>query len=213
MQVLYPRHWLVAVCLIGLYCHLPWKTLGQRGPSPSVFIQEGCSEFSNEERLPSGWLHADCVDVWTSWTNALPAHVFGPFPERAMLIGTATELRSRGSPCLVQSGNYSDGVGSSTIRHLASWMFAEEIGCDWMTPRWNKKSIDDHGTVLYCHETSTVAERDDIRLGKAVYDPRTSRCALHNWVAYFGFDSHSVSRPTKGSYKVVEVRKSRMFVV
>lgn len=205
MVALQLSQWLPAAWLFGVCGYLPGIITGQAETISHVYAEEACVEFPKGARSPSGWQYADCIDVWTSWTSALPAYVFGPFPEREMLVDTATKLREHGFPCLVQSGAYADGVGSSSIRHLASWMFAEEIGCDWVTPVWNKRSIDSHGTTLYCHDTTTVAERTEIRLGNEVFDPKTSRCALHNWLAYFGFDFNSVDRPTNGSFRVIEV--------
>ncbi|CAN0267296.1 unnamed protein product [Laminaria digitata] len=74
---------------------------------------------------------------------------------------TASELRRVGSPCLVASDHVSDGAGSSAIRHIATWTFAEEVGCDWVTPHWDKKAVPGgNGAVLYCHRTATTAEMD-----------------------------------------------------
>lgn len=174
------------------------------------YVNTACANFSEDRQAFSGWRHVDCVDVWMAWTTTMPSYAYGPFPERDMLKAGAPKMRQQGSPCVVQSGAYGDGVGSSTIRHVASWMFADDVGCEWVTPIWNKRSAHGDGSDLYCHDTSTVAQRMEIRLGNAKFDPRTSRCSLHNWVAYFTFGSHSIKRPTNNSILVVEVRIFRI---
>lgn len=170
------------------------------------FVEEACRDFSSEVELSSGWQLADCANVWNSWTRTLPRFLFVNMNERELMRETAAELRRTGSPCLVQSPIYGDGVGSATIRYLASWMYAEEVGCDWIKPVWRKREIDADGTILYCHRTTNIAEWEEIKKGNAPMDPTTMRCALHNWVKYFHFESHTVARPTNGSFMIVEVR-------
>lgn len=200
------RYRKVVPWLLTIISERPWVVDAQDQPSPIVHVEEACAEFFSGGNSLSGWRHSDCVDVWTSWFSTVPNYVYGPFPQREMLAKVAGQLRGRGLPCLVQSGAYNDGVGSTAMRHLASWMFSEEIGCDWVTPHWRKTSVDSQGTIMYCHGMYSVAEVEEIRLGKAVRDPGKTRCMLYNWVEYFNLPSHSTTRPTNSTIRVVQVR-------
>lgn len=207
IQVSHSRSWhSVSWLLIICFC-CPWVVDVQGQEASALHVENACAEFLDGGNSFSGWQYSDCVSVWTSWLSVLPRYVYGPFRERQLLVEVAQELRQRGMPCLVQSGAYNDGVGSSAIRHVAAWMFAEEIGCDWVTPNWRKTSVDGQGTAMYCHSFYTTADLTQIRLGNAVRDPNKVRCMLHNWVAYFGFRSHSVTLPTNRTLKIVEVRQ------
>eukprot|EP00752_Nemacystus_decipiens_P015660 g13975.t1 len=108
---------------------------------------------------------------------------------------TGTELRRAGSPCLVASRPAPDGVGSSTIRHLATWIYAEQMGCDWVTPDWGKEHVGpaNETAEMYCHRAATSEEMD---LSK----PRTEleamrRCSVVDWLSYFQFDAPSMELP------------------
>lgn len=171
-------------------------------------VGEACKDFTSGSQLSSGWTLADCAEVWDSWTRTLPRFLFVSRVERELMRETAAELRRRGSPCLIHSPIYGDGVGSATMRHLASWMFAEEVGCDWIKPLWRKSEVDADGTTLYCQGMVDIDGGEGAMLGDAAPNLAAMHCALHNWVKYFHFESHTVDRPVNGSFMIVEVRFS-----
>ena len=99
----------------------------------TVQPEEACEDFSTGRYPSSAWTLDTCIEVWTRCVRTVPiglqqrlanVHVWGK---------AASELRRVGSPCLVASTSTSDGAGSSTIRHLATWISAEEMGCDWVS--------------------------------------------------------------------------------
>ena len=117
----------------------------------------------------------------------------------------ATELRRSGTPCLAASKPSGDGAGSSTIRHLASWIFAEEMGCDWVKPDWGKKLVGaGNGTVMYCHRTATAWEMDHLNASNGLQHLHS--CSVVDWLAYFQFDVPSVSLPSNGAIEVIQAR-------
>lgn len=167
---------------------------------------------------PSSWTLEDCLAVWTQFVDTIPP---GQQQHRLKFVDlwkeTAAELRRAGSPCLVNANPGDDGLGSSTLRHFASWVFAEEMGCDWVTPDWGKERVvlgagggeaGGNGTasaaVMYCHRTATLDEMDALAPSSNVQDKH--RCAVVNWLAYFRFDAPSVGLPEGGTSKVIQVR-------
>lgn len=203
--------WWAAACTLKLCWHPSSAADVVAVPSdrfPSN-VEEVCKEFSGGTQLASGWRLVDCVNVWTSYIRTLPRFLFVALHERDMMLKTAPELRRRGSPCLVQPPLFGDGVGSSTMRYLLTWIFTEELGCDWITPVWRKRQLNADGTILYCHRTTNIAEWQAIKRGDALFDKSTMRCAVHNWVKYFNFESHTVGRPTNGSFVTVKVRAEK----
>lgn len=179
----------------------------------SVSPTEACVDFAeNDLSGESSWSLAVCVDVWTAWVDSI-SHAFNR-PDsinRKAWRQAAEELRRLGTPCLVEPQHSSDGVGSSWIRHVATWILAEEMGCDWVTPRWSKRPIGEdnsnNGTQLYCHATGTVEEMVPTKPAEELWPLR--RCTVANWLAYFHFDVPSVPRPISGTFKVVQVRGHR----
>ena len=97
----------------------------------------GSSSSSSAPRSTS-WTHDDCVEVWGRFAGSVPLQMLARKPDVDMFRGTAAELRRNGTPCLATTTATSDGAGSSTIRHLATWIYAEQMGCDWVTPSWGK---------------------------------------------------------------------------
>lgn len=164
---------------------------------------EVCLNFSST-RSTTGWALADCLDVWTSWTTTASDGQFRFFGYREIFKETARELRRRGFPCLVESYPYSDGLGSSSIRHLVTWMFAEEMGCDWMKPQLPKNTILEDGTDLYCH--STIHSINYLkRVGKITEYPSDTRCLMTNWLVYFRYREHGVNVGEIGQTKTTPV--------
>lgn len=172
------------------------------------FAEQACSGFASTT-IGRGWVHADCMNVWTLWTNTVGAKDFHHHRPRQVFNVTATELRQRGFPCVVTSVAYEDGAGSSTVRYLATWMFAEEMGCDWVKPELPASRIGNEGASLYCHST-TPGVNHMVVAGELTQYPPNTPCLLTNWLEYFRFNEHGVSMSTIGRAKTVEVRDNRM---
>lgn len=168
---------------------------------------EVCADFEVQGLPTSAWTFADCARVWTHFVSTLPLHVRVRAPHGDIWRDTAQELRRVGSPCVVASLPAHDGAGSITIRHLAAWAFAVEVGCDWATPSWghSRPVPDGDGAMMYCHRTATTAEMD---YSKSVQELSTMRrCSIINWLAYFQLDVPSVDLPTNRTTEILlEVR-------
>ncbi|CAM9532516.1 unnamed protein product, partial [Laminaria digitata] len=171
---------------------------------------EACADFRTGYYPGSAWTFDDCVDVWKRYARTTSPDLRGRLPHVDTWRQTASELRRVGSPCLVASDPTSDGAGSSTIRHIATWIFADEMGCDWVTPDWGKKRVDGgNGTVLYCHRIATAAE---LEFAKTIKDLRAMRqelramrqCSVIDFLAYFQFDVPSVDLPEKGTVEIIQ---------
>ena len=179
-------------------------------PSPRITPEEACADFATGSYPGSSWTLDSCVDVWTRFTRIVPNGLQRRLPDVDIWSPVAAELRRVGSPCLVSSEPTSDGAGSSTIRHLATWIFAEEMGCDWVTPDWGKKHVEGgNGTVVYCHRTATTQELDLSKPAKELQALR--RCSVIDWLAYFQFDVPSVSLPEGKEMKVIQARDLRVY--
>lgn len=108
---------------------------------------------------------------------------------------------------MVESTLHADGVGSMTMRHLAAWIFAEEVGCDWVVPNWGRPLADGDGTSMYCHTAATTDEEQ--RGFNATADGMEAiahRCSVTNWLEYFNFKATAVELPVADSFRVVQVR-------
>lgn len=166
---------------------------------------EACVDFAKYDVSGGSWPFDVCMDVWTAWGGTIPRVMRRDWFNRELWRGVAEELRRLGTPCLVETQHTSDGAGSSWIRHMAAWIFAEEVGCDWVTPNWTKRPVEDgNGTQLYCHATGTVQEIDFTKPAKELRLMR--RCIVANWLAYFHFEAPSVPRPTNGTFEILQVR-------
>lgn len=168
---------------------------------------EACEEFATGwGGYPApAWALEDCMEVWTQFSDTLPQGQQRRLPHVDLWRETGLELRRAGSPCLAASNPSRDGAGSSTIRHLASWIFAEEMGCDWATPDWGKRHVgSENGTVMYCHRTATAQEMD--HPGPTDELQELQHCSVVDWLAYFQFDVPSVTLPEDGAVAVIHVR-------
>lgn len=167
--------------------------------------EEACADFAAGSYPGSSWTLDHCIDVWTRFARTVPNGLQRRLTDVDIWSEAASELRRVGSPCLVASEPTSDGAGSSTIRHLATWIFAEEMGCDWVTPDWGKKHVDGgNGTVMYCHRTATTQEMDLTKPSAELQSLR--RCAIIDWLAYFQFSVPSVTMPEGKEMKVIQAR-------
>lgn len=171
---------------------------------------EVCADFTAEGYPGSAWTFVDCAQVWAHFVDTLLPYVRTRAPHVDIWRDTAKELRRIGSPCIVSSLPTRDGAGSSTIRHLATWVLSIEMGCDWATPSWGGSPPvpGANGATMYCHRTATTAEMDLSRPAEELWAMR--RCSIVNWLAYFQFDVPSVDLPVnKTSDILLKVRALR----
>ncbi|CAN0106888.1 unnamed protein product [Ascophyllum nodosum] len=166
--------------------------------------EEACLDFNSGRRYPgSSWTPKDCMDVWARFVQSVPEDLHLRPPSFDTLRDTTDKLQQAGSSCLVASIPAAAGVGTSMLRHLSAWIFAEEIGCDWATPDWGRRlDPGDDKAVLYCHKVATTEEIGQAMLrGKA---DEIRRCSLINWMEFFQLDVPSVRRPRQGTFRVIE---------
>ena len=190
-----------------LVCYASRFEVVVEGLKHTIGPEEACKDFSEQDK-PSGsaWTLADCTEVWTQFTDTVPAGLRERLRYADDWIETAKELRRKGSPCLASSSAVGDGVGSTTIRIMASWILAEEMGCDWVTPNWGRKHTSvGNGAVLYCHRSM-----DRGRLGLAHRQPSALmervHCSVVDWLDYFQFGVPSVNLPEGAKIKSIPVR-------
>lgn len=97
-----------------------------------------------------------------------------------------------------------------TMRHLTTKVFAEEVGCDWLTPEWGMPVVGDgSGASLYCHSAATYDEQQrglDNNTTQEGVKAMVHRCSLTNWLEYFNFKMSSVEAPASSSFRVIEVK-------
>ncbi|CAN0162597.1 unnamed protein product [Ectocarpus fasciculatus] len=178
------------------------------GSRSGVEPADACADLAPGQYTGSGWTFEDCLNVWKDFNDIVWAPFHPRMHDADLWIDTAEELRLAGSPCLVGTNPHSDGAGSTTIRHLMTWIFSREMGCDWVTPDWGKKFVDGgNGTaVMYCHRAGTTAEMD---LSKTKAERiALRRCAVVDWLSYFQFDVPSVPSPVQ---EKLMVPKNRSF--
>lgn len=168
---------------------------------------EACRDFAIRDHSGLAWTLADCLEVWSEFVDTVPAEEQSRLRLVDVWRDTAMQLREEGKPCFASSKPTADGVGSSTIRLLASWVFAEEMGCDWVTPDWGKRHVDGgNGTsigIWYCHTTATLQERASSTPDKKP-EHRPS-CSVVDWLSYFQFGVSSVDMPEEGTTKRIGV--------
>ena len=112
---------------------LLFRSLPASGQATTITGEEACSDLRTGKYPGSAWTFDDCVDVWERYARTVPPGLQRRLPHVDKWKQAASELRRVGSPCLVASDPTSDGAGSSTVRHIATWIFAEEMGCDWVS--------------------------------------------------------------------------------
>ncbi|CAM9840597.1 unnamed protein product [Ectocarpus sp. 6 AP-2014] len=178
------------------------------GAPSGVEPADACADFAPGQYTGSGWTPEDCLHVWDDFNDTVWEQFHPRMPDADLWIDTAEELRRAGSPCLVGSIPNGDGAGSTTIRHLATWIFSREMGCDWVTPDWGKKFVGGRsGTaVVYCHRAGTAAEMDPSKTKEELKAMR--RCVIIDWLSYFQFDIPSVPSPV---HEKLMVAKKRSF--
>ena len=172
-------------------------------------LDRACEEFDDQNPIGSGWLHSHCAAVWDGWVVTLDQQQVVPSSYREDFAETSAELRRQGRPCLVESVRYPDGAGSSAVRYLATWMFAAEMGCDWVMPSEPGSTVDDGSdeSSLYCHKMMVrgrMHPKDEDGIG----DSRFWHCEVTNWLQFFHYDAHAVNASRSGVTKSIQVRAS-----
>ena len=170
-------------------------------------LDKACEEFDDQTPIGSGWLRSHCAAVWNGWVLTLDQQQRVPSSYREDFAEMSAELRRRGEPCLVKSIRYPDGAGSSAVRHLATWMFAVEMGCDWIIPSQSWNSIHGGGddSSLYCHKMM-VHDRTHPRDQEGLGESRFWHCKVTNWLQFFHYDAHAVNGSRSRLTKVIKVR-------
>lgn len=164
------------------------------GQSSSMEASGACADFATESPYRgSPWTLDDCIEVWEHFRTSVPGFLRRRLPDVDLWGETGVKLRREGSPCLVVSEAASDGAGSSTIRHLATWIYSEQMGCDWVTPDWGKRRVGlGNGTeVMYCHRAATTQDLDPTMTSWQAMQ----RCTVVDWLSYFQFNVPSVDMP------------------
>lgn len=184
------------------------RIVAVEGGSPiTIGPDEACVDFVAEQPPESAWTLADCTGVWTQFTSTVPSGLRRRLRYTDSLKESATKLRRAGTPCLAQSHGGGDGVGSTTMRILSSWILADEMGCDWVTPDWGRRRVvgDNGTTVLYCHMT---LDREEAGLANRSSSTlmELSHCTVVDWLAYFQFSVPSVSLPEGANIKEIQAR-------
>lgn len=195
--------------LLSLLTHIFDGTIYVTGQATLEPI-DACQDFAAQQYTGSGWTLDDCIHVWTEFNNTVWEVFHDRMPDADLWRDTAVDLRREGSPCLVASIPNGDGAGSTTIRHMATWIFSREMGCDWATPDWGKKFVGqgNSSAVMYCHRTATTEEMDPSRPKQELKAMR--RCSIVDWLSYFQFNVPSVGHPEGRKLKIFEASWFRL---
>lgn len=159
-------------------------------PRVQVSPTNACEEFLSRAD-GFAWDQDDCEYVWSQWETTVGGALHRAYQDRHILRGIADEMRQRRTPCLVKAGDAGDGVGSATMRHIATWVLARDIGCDWVKPQWGRPMGND--TTMYCHTKKPFGETLESMSAKQVKDLRI--CRVVSWLYFFHFDIPSVDYP------------------
>lgn len=164
------------------------------------------STTSSSLASSSSWSLAECTRVWEQWVDSIPQDLRRLYVDRRALWEAGERLRRRGSRCFIELPPLKDGVGSSAIRSIATWMVADEMGCEWVSPvLGNQHAVDDKGTTRYCHTSLTTEETQAVALEQMRMVIWPEACTVVNWLQYFGFSAHAVDLPEDGAVKTIVV--------
>lgn len=192
------------------------------GDSSGMTPLEACVEFATSDEYIS-WSLGECMDVWSAWAQSVPRWLHRDYSDRRLMKEVAVEMRQRGQPCLVQPRVRADGVGSEVTRHLAAWLYAAELGCDFSTPDFGY--YDDYGDdqeegekgpergTLYCHPSADEKELESaLGGGASVVEQNLESCELVNWLHFFNLEVPSVPVP-EATFRNITVRSLESFKV
>lgn len=160
-------------------------------------VEQACNDLGSSRNNTLSWTYADCVDVWTRFTEGFDKSAMRKSSAIGIWKKTADELRRNGSPCLLVGSPPNDGMGSTTIRIMYAWIFAEEMGCDWVTPDWGESRAGlGSGEVKYCHPV--VPKEIWKKLSREDMKPY-SRCTTVDLLEFFNFRVSSFDVPEGGT--------------
>lgn len=178
-----------------------------------VAPEEACSDFNRgREYSGSPWTLNDCTQVWSQFVDTVPSDLDRRPWGIDLWRRAAVRLRMDGSPCLVASTPSPGGAGSYMIQQLGAWIFAEQMGCDLVSPDWRSRQLapGEDSAALYCHTVATTRETQQALLRRKANDIR--HCTMINWPEYFKLDIPSVELPERRTFRVIEVREIRSFL-
>lgn len=169
-------------------------------PQHGVYYENAaCQEFQSDSVIGSGWLLEDCIDVWTSWAPTLGEGKLLKTDDRQFFWAVGNRLRQLGTPCLVSPPETKDGAGSRSMRHLATMVYAQDMGCDYLLPEGYQTGSNVNGS-MYCHAVQYNRNQDLIK-------DENFRCAAVDWIEYFGFSDHMATFPDdRRDTKIINVR-------
>lgn len=189
--------------VIVLGC-LSTRLVGAEGTLTTVEPEEACADFAAGKRSESAWTMADCTEVWTQFNSTIEPGLQRRLRFADVWRETSAELRKAGTPCLSGTIGPNDGVGSTVIRMLSSWVFADEMGCDWVTPYWGRRHVKGgNGTVVYCHST---VDGTEILSPTASNQIQTRHCSVVDWIDYFQLGVPSTALPEVVNFKKIQAR-------
>lgn len=199
---------LLAVCLSHVSGSLSAALFpsGTFTPEPEALPGNGsyheytaCQEFRADSTTGSGWLLADCIDVWRPWADSLAEGTASDKEDQSYFLATSDRLRQQGTPCYVSSPISTDGAGSTSMRHVASMAYADEMGCDYLFPEWYRPGTDG---VPYCHSVKYIKGGVKSLEGEGVH------CAAVDWIKFFGFYNHMSALPNdEEQSSIINVRE------
>ena len=193
--------------LLALGC-LSTRLATVHGVPKTVGPEEACVDFAVEGKTAgSGWTLADCTEVWTQFIDTVPSGLRERLKYADAWRETADELRRAGRPCLARSPATGDGVGSTTIRIISSWIVADDMGCDWVTPGWGRRPASGgNGTVLYCHQIVGQGKKDLVNQPISALKNMV-HCSVVDWLSFFQFSVPSVNLPEGAKIKNIQARR------
>lgn len=192
---LYPSA--IAILLI-----LTQASSGRGMQHQEISTADACGAFKGNNIW---WDPEDCTAVWESFVASLPMDLRRKYVDRGDTASVSHRLRSQGGRCFVQLPPMNDGVGSSAIRSIATWVFAEEMGCEWVHTNWGVRQIDDSGMMRYCHSSVSTDQVEKMTIEER-HAMQAEICNMVNWRQVFGFDAHSVDLPRNESFRTLTVR-------
>lgn len=165
-----------------------------------------CDDFVDGEPSSRVWRRQDCLDVWTKWQNTYSTNFKRMSLNREIVRDSVQLLKQQGSNCVVRSTPVRDGAGSSTIRSIVAWIFAEDMGCQWVAPAWASVHQGRNGSAVYCHSRSPRLEREKMTREELIAS-RIDTCTRVDWQQYFCLDSISaeVSPDATNRTKIIQV--------
>lgn len=197
---------------LGLYVFLQalmWSLAA--GSAMNLTAAEACAGFDHHSDGPvSPWELIECMEVWNNWTNTIKEGFHIGYPDGVVLQELSKALRERGSPCILHETETLDGMGSAMIRHMAAWLYAKEVGCDWIAPDFHQGNVtalyyaDEDSVPLYCHRTENFVGFDPQKPLYGGKEPR--RCATVSWINYFHMTKFSIVHPKGQRIHTVKVR-------